>query len=304
MDAGRQVMRRRAASRCAEPDPLALALRRKALQGHGGSAASRAMAKGEGWQVYDICCTCGPGDRPYEERRQTTSISLVVSGSFAFRDARGRALLGPGSLLLVNAGRAFECSHHHGEGDRCLSFHYEPELMDRLAHDAGAARPLFDSPVLPPLRALAGLTARAMAAAESACALEEVAFALVGAVIPHAGRPRRSAPCSSAQHHARISRVLREMERDVARGYTIAGLARMAGLSPYHFLRTFKHETGITPHQWLLRARLRDAARRLASSQAPVTEVALDAGFEDLSNFMRTFRAEFGISPRRYRLAA
>ena len=40
------------------------------------------------------------------------------------------------------------------------------------------------------------------------------------------------------------------------------------------------------------------------ASREPVTDIALDVGFEDLSNFMRTFRAEFGVSPRRYRLAA
>ena len=75
-------------------------------------------------------------------------------------------------------------------------------------------------------------------------------------------------------------------------------------MSPYHFLRTFKAVTGITPHQWLLRARLREAAQRLANSRTGVTAIALDVGFDDLSNFIRSFRAEFGVSPRQYRLAA
>jgi AraC family transcriptional regulator len=75
----------------------------------------------------------------------------------------------------------------------------------------------------------------------------------------------------------------------------------VAGLSPFHFLRTFTRVTGITPHQWLLRARLHDAARRLVETRAPVTDIALDVGFDDLSNFIRTFRAEFGVSPTRYR---
>jgi len=60
----------------------------------------------------------------------------------------------------------------------------------------------------------------------------------------------------------------------------------------------------VTPHQWLLRARLQAAAGKLALTTAPVTEIALDVGFEDLSNFTRTFHAEFGSSPRQYRLAA
>jgi AraC-like DNA-binding protein len=95
--------------------------------------------------------------------------------------------------------------------------------------------------------------------------------------------------------------MLRDLEARFAEPQPLADLARRAGQSPYHFLRTFKAVTGVTPHQWLLRARLREAARRLATSHAPVTEIALDVGFEDLSNFIRTFRAEFGVSPRRYR---
>ena len=47
--------------------------------------------------------------------------------------------------------------------------------------------------------------------------------------------------------------------------------------------------------------RLRDAARRVATTRDPVTEIALDVGFEDLSNFIRSFRAEFGVPPSRYR---
>ena len=78
----------------------------------------------------------------------------------------------------------------------------------------------------------------------------------------------------------------------------------MAGISRYHFLRTFKLVTGVTPYQWLLRSRLRDAARRLAAARDPITAVALDVGFQDLSNFVRTFRAEFGLSPGRYRAGA
>jgi AraC-like DNA-binding protein len=89
-----------------------------------------------------------------------------------------------------------------------------------------------------------------------------------------------------------------------AQPHTVAELAGMAKLSRYHFLRSFKAVTGVTPHQWLLRARLRAAAEKLAVSEVPVTDIALDVGFEDLSNFTRTFRAEFGTSPRQYRLAA
>jgi AraC-like DNA-binding protein len=147
------------------------------------------------------------------------------------------------------------------------------------------------------------VTARARIGLEVSAALEDVAFDLAGAVVEIAGRMRQEPP-TPARHHARIARLLRQWNPLADGPHALAELAESAGLSPYHFLRMFKRVTGVTPYQWVLRARLREAARRLASGRDPVTDIALDVGFEDLSNFMRSFRAEFGMSPRRYRLAA
>jgi AraC-like DNA-binding protein len=81
-------------------------------------------------------------------------------------------------------------------------------------------------------------------------------------------------------------------------------LAAEAGLSPFHYLRTFKRVTGVTPHPFILRARLRAAAIHLAADDAKVIDVAGAAGFEDLPNFNHAFRAEFGVAPRTYRRIA
>jgi AraC-like DNA-binding protein len=82
---------------------------------------------------------------------------------------------------------------------------------------------------------------------------------------------------------------------------TLHDLARAAGLSRYHFLRTFDYLTGVTPHQYVLRARLREAAVSLAAEPGSVIDIALDCGFGDVSNFNRAFRTEFGVSPSEYR---
>jgi AraC-like DNA-binding protein len=261
------------------------------------------LAGGEGWRVADVVCTCGPRDRPFEERHAWASISLVLAGTFVCRSEHGASLLSAGSLMLLSPGQAFECSHAHGEGDHCLSFQFAPELFARLAHDAGASHTAFASNRLPPVRALARLTMRARTVVARPEALEEIAFELAGAVVEAAARTRRE-PAAATQHHARIARVLRQLGARSETPHGLAEMARAANLSPYHFLRTFRRVTGVTPHQWLLRARLRQAAERLAASRDRVTDIALDVGFDDLSNFMRSFRAEFGVSPRRYRSAA
>ena len=75
-------------------------------------------------------------------------------------------------------------------------------------------------------------------------------------------------------------------------------------LSPFHFLRMFSGVFGVTPHQYLVRARLRKAARLLSEPERAVTDIAIDVGFGDLSNFVRTFHRAAGVSPSQFRRAA
>jgi AraC family transcriptional regulator len=284
-------------------DPLTTALIRKARNGEPGTNFGKLVAEGEGWRVLDVLCTAGPHDRPFAERHAWESISLVLSGTFAYRSDRGSSLISPGALVLGSVGRTFECSHQHGEGDRCLSFQFAPQLFEGIARDAGASRAPFHHDRLPPLRDLAPLTARAAAALGRPASLEEVGLELAGAVIQLEGDTRRAAAATATRDRARIASVLRHLDARSEEPHSLAKLASIAGLSRYHFLRTFKSVTGITPHQWILRARLREAAKRLVSSREPITEVALDVGFDDLSNFIRSFRAEFGTSPSKYRVS-
>jgi AraC family transcriptional regulator len=262
------------------------------------------LANGRGWRVFDFVCTCGPCDRRVEERHTLTSVSLVLAGTFVCRTQRGRSLLSAGSLFLGSAGEAFDCSHEHGEGDRCLSFQFDPELFDQIAGDVGAGAEAFGHDSLPPVRSLAKLVARAISASGQPAELEDVAYELAGAALIEARERRHGGRQVSAGHQRRVAEVVRHMEHCVDERHAIDDLARRSGISPYHFVRVFRTVTGATPHQWLLRARLRAAAQQLAATRARVTDIALDVGFQDLSNFVRSFRAEFGVSPRQYRLMA
>jgi AraC family transcriptional regulator len=82
---------------------------------------------------------------------------------------------------------------------------------------------------------------------------------------------------------------------------TLPEMARVACLSPNHFLRTFREAFGETPHQFLRARRLAEARRLLAQSEMPVTEVCLAVGFESLGSFSTLFAKRFGVSPVEYR---
>jgi AraC family transcriptional regulator len=78
-------------------------------------------------------------------------------------------------------------------------------------------------------------------------------------------------------------------------------LAQEAALSPFHFHRVFRGMVGETPLELVRRVRLERAAHRLRTSDAPVTEVAFDAGYETHEAFTRAFRAAYALSPTGFR---
>jgi AraC-like DNA-binding protein len=167
-------------------------------------------------------------------------------------------------------------------------------------------RDRFASLRLPPVRELSAVVARAGAAMASASPLaamawEELAVQLaVRALQVDAVRAASRSPVSPAAL-ARVTRTVRYVDEHAGDALSLTDLAKAAGLSPFHFLRTFEDLTGTTPHQYVMRLRLRRAAARLTAEPAKILDVALDSGFGDVSNFNRAFRAEFGVSPRAYR---
>ena len=99
----------------------------------------------------------------------------------------------------------------------------------------------------------------------------------------------------------RVAEAVRRIEAAAEAPISLGELAAGAGVSPYHFLRTFRHVAGMTPYQFVLRTRLHRAAVRLRTSRDAVSAIAFDAGFNDLSTFNRRFRRVMGQRPSTYR---
>jgi len=285
---------------------LDAALARRRRFGTPGSATGTSLARGDGWDVDDVICTSGPADRPFEERHTRVSIAIVVAGTFQYRAGSGRALMTPGSMLLGTLGQCFTCGHEHASGDRCIAFNFAPEFFVRVAADAGAGGVTsgFSIPRLPPLRESADVVSRASAALVSGpgdFAWEEIAVRVAASAARLASTRTTVPRPPNSKAVARVTDVVRAMERLSVADARLDVLAKIAELSPYHFLRTFEHVTGLTPHQYLRRARLREAATRLATEESRVIDVVYDSGFGDVANFNRAFRAEFGVPPRAWR---
>jgi AraC family transcriptional regulator len=268
---------------------------------------SHLLASGPGWRVDDVVCDCGPHDRPFEERHNSVCIAAVTHGSFQYRSTLGSALLAPGTLLLGNDRHSFECSHEYSVGDRCLSFHFTPCFVeDVVAAAPGVRSSTFAKPRLPPLPALLPIVAAAEAARDDGdgTEFEEIAFSLIGAVFGALTESGHNLPSPNRRDGKRISAALRHIEACAEEELSLADLARVAAMSPYHFLRTFNAIAGVTPHQYILLTRLRRVAIKLRRTADGVSDIAFAAGFNDLSTFNRRFRRIMGVSPGAYRAAS
>ena len=148
------------------------------------------------------------------------------------------------------------------------------------------------------LAQLARAAHRALEMSQSRLAREtrliEVYAHLVGR---HADTARPAAAMTHAR--ARVARALQMMRERHAENLSVADLASSAGLSPYHFIRTFRREMGMPPHGYLTQIRLRCARRSLAAGVEPA-EAALAAGFCDQSHLTKHFKRSFGITPAQY----
>lgn len=253
--------------------------------------------------VVDFRCDAGPADEPFAERHGAYTVSYVRRGSFGYR-TRGRDFeLVAGSILIGHPGDEFLCSHaHHDRGDECLSFKLAPELVDDLC----TGQEVWRSGALPPLPQLMVLGELAQAAAEctSEVGLDEAGLWLVAKFASIVStRPAKPVEARAADRRRAVEAAL-WLDACSHESIDLETAARQAGLSPFHFLRVFSRVLGVTPHQYLLRVRLRRAARMLADDARSITDVAFDAGFADLSNFVRTFHRAAGVSPRAFRRAS
>jgi AraC-like DNA-binding protein len=254
--------------------------------------------RSRGVQVGAHLCHAGPEDRPFEEQHRSSTFAFVMAGSFEYRTRAGTASLGAGAVLIGRRGEPFECSHRFGRGDRCLSFGFSEAALDEVRSASRGRRLRSWLPAGARSTVLLG-AARAAERRGDGAALEEIGWTLAAMALGFDEPTDAREP--TAQDRRRAADAMRFVDEHAGEPLSLDAIAGAVGASPYHFLRGFRAVTGVTPHQYLLSARLGRAADALASGENPITDVAFDSGFGDLSNFIRTFRRAAGCSPSAFR---
>lgn len=108
-------------------------------------------------------------------------------------------------------------------------------------------------------------------------------------------------PSLREQDITRLDEVLGFLRANKTEEISLGDAAAVAKMSPKSFCRFFKANTGKTPIGYLHELRIGEACRQLLETDRPITEIAFDCGFNNLSNFNRRFRKLKATTPREYR---
>jgi len=98
-----------------------------------------------------------------------------------------------------------------------------------------------------------------------------------------------------------VVRVIRHMKADLAAPLDLDVIARIAAISKFHLVRVFDEITWTTPHHFLSCLRIQRAKELLLNSQAAITDVCIEVGYNSLGTFSKTFSELVGVSPQEFR---
>lgn len=228
------------------------------------------------------------------------SIGAITGGHSTYINQRQQQLASRGTLVLMNPEEVHACNPIDDQPWSYLMFYVENDWLQQQQEEAGLGprfRP-FDTTASRDPRLYQGLCRLYRQLALSPpepMAREEACYRffrlLLGRLTPAQWDDRPPA------HLERAAELIRD---EYTRPLTLAELAKVAGITPSHLVRSFARHYGMTPHAYLLDRRIRHA-RQLLRRGMPLAEVALRCGFADQAHFQHHFKRRVAATPGCYR---
>lgn len=236
-----------------------------------------------------------PALRQPRHRHEAASLSFVVAGSYTETVEKKIRTCQPLTLILHPAGESHAVDFH-SRPVRILNVSFDSVFRTRLGENSD----LLNFPVSRRSKTLAALGTRLFREFSQPDALSPLAIeALVLEILVETTRlknretdkktPRWLAPVKDCLHE-RFSEPV-----------ALEEIAAAAGVHPVHLARVFRRRFGCTIGEYVRGLRVEFARRKLSSTDAPLVEIALSAGFSDQSHLNKTFKTIVGLTPNEYR---
>lgn len=240
-------------------------------------------------------------------------ISLPLAGDFTTtkQTATGRQKVvhrSPDGMCLVPSQQPI--SIDWSDYSECLTLAIEPRVVERAAAESAVAGPIElkeihdrNDPLIWQI-GLALLTESEAQEPVGRLYAESLANTLAFHLFRHYNASEAKSIASIGGLSGRKLRLATEfINAHVAEDVTLADIAAVVDLSPFHFARAFKQTTGLTPQQYLMQRRVELAKSLLAQETLPIVEVSAQVGFKNQSHFTTFFRRYTSMTPKVWRNA-
>jgi AraC-like DNA-binding protein len=232
------------------------------------------------------------------------AVGVIENGALAF-DYRGQSLIAPpGTINLANPDEPHNGHAAAETGWTYRMFYLDAELLRQAASEiAGCPKnlPFFQAGVIwdDELSLVIHGLHRAMEKKEASLLEQEsrLLWMLTQLIMRHGDAP--PSLCPVGNEHGAVKRARDYIEAYSHENISIEQLTRVAHLSPFHFIRVFRRETGLTPHAYLTQVRVK-RARELLSAGWAIAPTAYETGFVDQSHLTRHFKRILGVTPGQY----
>jgi AraC-like DNA-binding protein len=236
----------------------------------------------------------------------TYSIGLVTQGMTDFYREEGTTTAGPGDIALINPGEVHACNPTSDSGLTYYMFYVGTDLIRETACDLSGeceSLPRFSHAVIQDRVLAKALTDMYALMLNSRDRLKKEAYlydVLSRLVLGYTTQPvLQATPDGSSE---RMQAARKYLVDHISDNVSMKELSALVGLSPYHFLRSFRSVYGVPPHGYRLQQRIAIAKQMLANG-ASIAHTAADTGFADQSHFTRIFKSFVGATPRQYQSA-
>jgi AraC-like DNA-binding protein/quercetin dioxygenase-like cupin family protein len=233
----------------------------------------------------------------------TYSIGLVTQGMTDFYRKERTITVGPRDIALINPGEVHACNPTNGSVLTYYMFYVGTDLIretaSALSGECGSL-PRFSHAVIQDrvlAKALTNVYALMLSSRdrlEKETCLYETMSRLV--LKYTAQQVSSTTPDGSFE---RMQTARKYLMDHISDNVSVRDLSALVGLSPYHFLRSFRSVYGIPPHGYRLQQRI-DIAKQMLANGASIASTAADTGFADQSHLTRVFKSIVGATPRQY----